>query len=81
MKISDKVLEILRELSGVDAIDMESRLQEDLMLDSLHMVMLLIQVEDQFDMVLDESDMNPFDLLTVGQVVELVRRYGENDEK
>ena len=45
------------------------------------MVTLLIMVEDGFNIVLDESDMNPFDLLTVNDVIALVNKYvGDKDE-
>ena len=50
-------------------------------LDSLRLVTLLVMLEEGFRIVLDEADMNPFDLLTVAHVVGLVEKYigGEND--
>ncbi len=75
MMISEKVTNILTELSGVETVTLESRLQDDLTLDSLHMVMLLVELEDKFEIVLDESDMNPFNLVTVEDVVNLVGKY------
>jgi acyl carrier protein len=46
------------------------------------MVTLLMMIEDEFQIVLDESDMNPFDLITVEDVVKLVAKYleGNNHE-
>ncbi len=75
MEIMEKVQELLAEVSGTKDIDPESRLQEDLSLDSLHMVMMLLALEERFDIVLDESDMNPSDLQTAGDTCALVRRY------
>ena len=63
MEIFDKVKNILSELSGMETICLEHELQNDLSLDSLGMVTLLIMLEENFQFVLDESDINPFDLI------------------
>ena len=83
MKIFDKVCAILSELSGVETVYLEHGLQSDLGLDSLQMVMLLMMLEESFQITLDESDMNPFDLANVWQVVDLVKKYegGEKNEE
>ena len=83
MKIFDKVAIILSELSGIDNICLEHELENDLALDSLQMITLLMMLEESFLIVLDESDMNPFDLITVFQVVKLVEKYigGDSDEE
>lgn len=81
MNIEEKVKEILCELSGEDSIENTSRLQDDLALDSLMMVTLLIEIEDAFGIELDEADMNPFDLNTTRDVVDMVVKYcGEKNE-
>ena len=83
MEIFDKVCVILSELSGIETICLEHELQSDLGLDSLQMVTLLMMLEENFQITLDESDMNPFDLVNVWQVVDLVAKYagGENNEE
>ncbi len=82
MNITEKVTEILSELSGCEEIDFEDELQNDLGLDSLELVTLLVELEEVFQIELKESDMNPFDLNTVADVVTLVSRYcGGSDEK
>ena len=83
MEIFNKVTTILSELSGMENICLEHELQSDLGLDSLQMVTLLIMLEENFQIVLDESDMNPFDLISVWHVVNLVEKYvgGENNEE
>ena len=83
MEIFDKVTVILSELSGMETIFLEQELQSDLGLDSLQMVTLLMMLEENFQITLDESDMNPFDLVNVWQVVDLVEKYvgGENNEE
>lgn len=81
MNINEQVKNILQELSGVHIIENNSRLQEDLGLDSLLMVMLLIEIEEKFGIQLDESDMNPFSLDTVQSVINMVGNYkGEGNE-
>ena len=79
MEIFDKVCVILSELSGMETICLEHELQSDLGLDSLQMVTLLIMLEENFQITLDESDMNPFDLVTVEQVIKLVEKYVGGD--
>ncbi len=83
MKIFDKVIIILSELSGIHNICLEHELQRDLALDSLQMITLLITLEENFLIVLDESDMNPSDLITVLQVVKLIEKYigGDSNEE
>lgn len=75
MSITNRVLIILQELSGLDDILIEDNLQNDLGLDSITMVTLLLEIEEEFRITLDESDMNPFDLITVADVVVLVEKY------
>lgn len=80
--IFEKVTEILSELSMKDSITEESTLQAELALDSLLMVTLLIELEERFEIELDESDMNPFDLVTVRDVIHLIEKYkGDEDNE
>lgn len=83
MEIFDKVCVILSELSGTETICLEHELQSDLSLDSLQMVTLLMMLEENFQITLDESDMNPFDLINVWHVVDLVEKYvgGDRNEQ
>lgn len=75
MSTEDKVKKILSSLSGEEDIKSETSLQNDLALDSLAMVALLVEIEDTFNIELDESDMNPFDLTTVQSVINMVKKY------
>ena len=82
MNIEEKVKEILFELSGEEVIENDYYLQEQLVLDSLAMVALLIEIEETFEIEIDESDMNPFELSTVQNVIDLVAKYcGDENEK
>ena len=66
----------MSELSGEKRIKNSARLQEDLALDSLSMVTLLIEIEEQFGIELDEKDMNPLELTDVQSVIDMVKKYG-----
>ena len=82
MNTEEKIREIIFELSGMEITDNNASLQEDLALDSLAMVMLLIEIEEAFGIEFDESDMNPFELNTVQDVIVLVSKYlGDKNEK
>lgn len=82
MKTFDKIANILQEISGKDNIELQHNLQTDLGLDSLQMVTLLLMLEDSFEITLDESDMNPFDLTNVCDIVDLTKKYigGDNND-
>lgn len=75
MNIEGKVKDIISELCGEENIENSMTLQNDLSMDSLLMVTLLIEIEEKFEITLDESDMNPFELTTVQSVIDLVRKY------
>ena len=73
--IQTHVIEILEDLCAEKITDTSAQLLSDLAMDSLHMVMLLVMIEEVFEIELDESDMNPFALLTVQHVIDLVAKY------
>ena len=76
------IKETLSDISGVDEISMSDELQNDIGLDSLGLVTLLIELEEGFGIELDESDLNPFNLVTVFDITELIEKYLEvSDEK
>lgn len=81
MEIFEKISEILCELSGIKDIKPEDDLKEDLALDSLSMVTLLLEIDETFEIELDESDMNPFDLNTVEDAVKLVEKYRDDENE
>lgn len=83
MEIVNKVKDILSELSGMKEIEPQKELKGDLGLDSFQMITLLIMLEESFQIVLDESDMNPFDLVNTCDVINLVEKYvgGEKNEE
>lgn len=82
MNVELEIKKILSDLSGEDRVNNDTTLQGDLALDSLSMVRLLIEIEEVFQIRLDEKDMNPFDLNTVKDIIGLVKKYnGDENEK
>ena len=75
MAIKKKVFKVIEKLSGEKNIDESLYLIQQLGMDSLQLVTMLIEIESVFDITLDEVDMNPFELQTVGEVVALVKKY------
>lgn len=73
--IQAHVIEILEDLCTEKITDTSAQLLSNLAMDSLRMVMLLVMIEEVFEIELDESDMNPFALLTVQHVIDLVAKY------
>ena len=80
MQAHEKISEILSELTGIDSINTKDSLQADLGLNSIQMVTLLIMIEDTFGIFLNEEDMNPYDLVYVYQIIDMVKKYIKGDE-
>ncbi len=74
-KTEIKVREVLTGLSGIGDFPEDAELQRDLGFDSILLVTLLLMLEETFGITLEEADMNPFDLVTVRQVVALAEKY------
>lgn len=74
-EIQCRVFEILEELCFIPVEHEDQTLLGDFSFDSLRMVMLLVTLEERFEIELDESDMNPFELITVCDVMNLVKKY------
>ncbi len=73
--MKEKTYKLIADIADEDIQGDGQRLKEDLGLDSLGLVTLLIEIEDDFDIVINESDLDPTSLVTVGDIVELVGRY------
>ncbi len=72
---AERTLSMLMDFSSLEQISRDDSLAEDLGMDSLSMVSLLVLIEEEFGFELRESDMNPTELQTAGDVVSLVQRY------
>lgn len=81
MPIKEQVFELLEGLTAMEEISVYDELAGDLGLDSLGLVTLLVALEDAFQIELDESDLDPFALQTVDDIVRLAEKNirGQND--
>ena len=79
--IKDKVIKLIEELCLTKIQDTTQTLIGELAMDSLRMVMLLIKLEENFNIELDQSDMDPFSLITVDDVIALSSKYLSKGEK
>lgn len=72
MKTYERVIEIILENLGVDESELteNTNLVEDLGIDSLDMVELAMQLEDEFDMDIEDEEMEK--LQTVKDIVEYI---------
>ncbi len=76
MDIEAKLKELLYEIDDeidVDEIMAESKLKEDVGLSSVAMIYMAVSIENEFGIDLSDANMN--DLVTVGDVVELIEKY------
>ncbi len=67
--LAKEVVKLLEDLVLVPVEGLDKKLIADLAMDSLRLVLLLVNLEETFHIELDESDMNPFLLITVRVVV------------
>jgi acyl carrier protein len=74
-----KIVDFLTEL-GAENITPTLELRDDLGLDSLQMVILLIALEDIFEIELEEADIDPALLVTVEDVISLTKKYTQPSE-
>lgn len=75
--MKEKVNEILKKKSFCEDITPDLKLREDLGFDSLNMVELMVELEDKFNIEIEESDLDPAALLIVSQIYVLVEKYTE----
>lgn len=70
-----RIYKILTAISGMDNITPNQSLVTDLGLNSLRMVEVVISVEDEFDILFKQSDMNFYKLKNVKDLITLVETY------
>ena len=74
-EVAERVKEVLVEQLGVDAneITEEASFQEDLYADSLYLVELIMELDDQFGIKISDEDAQK--IQTVGQAVDYVTTH------
>ena len=74
--LEDKVIAIIKEHSNVDNILIMDTIKE-LGIDSLGIVELILDLEDNFLINFDDSELDPSKLVTVEDIILLTKRYLE----
>jgi len=78
MSFREKVIETVAELSFIPADDIN---QDDTLtslgFDSLKMVELIVALEDEFNIVFNDSDLNPENLTAVESIINLIEKHTE----
>lgn len=75
MTTEKRVINVIKNLCNEKSITKTKELIKDLSFDSFNLVTLLLEIEEEFSIRLNESDMNPFELVTVNDVVNLAKKY------
>lgn len=77
--IKEKVLKVVGNFYDEVCEDLSLSLKDDMGFDSISVVSLLLELEEQFDIAFDESEMDPSELNTVNDLIKLVEKYESKD--
>ena len=81
-RLENIVKSIVSQITHTDDIETDQILKDDLGMDSISHVMLMMELEERFKIQFNETDMDPFALITVGDVISLMKKYvGDKDEQ
>ena len=79
--LKEEVIGLINDIAPNRIKEKNDSLTNDLGMDSLGLIILLTMIEETFEIELDESDMNPFDLKQVCHIVDLAKKYVRGEEK
>ena len=75
----DRIIEIIKGLKpGVD-VDENTRLLDDHIIDSLAMISLVSELDDEFDVEISAKDIVPENFATVSSILSLIERLEDED--
>lgn len=75
----EKITEIIKNISPLSDIDASTRLIEDHILDSLSMILLVSELEDEFDIEISAREIVPENFQSVEAISRLMERLQNED--
>jgi acyl carrier protein len=79
--IKFKIQEVIRQEHSIyyDCIKDDVKLNEDLGFDSLSLVGLIVVLENTFNIIIDEYDLDPANIVTFGDLCSIVEKYVKDE--
>ncbi len=75
----EKIIEIIKGLKPGVEVDENTRLLDDHVIDSLAMISLVSELDDEFDVEISAKDIVPENFETVGAIQSLIERLEDED--
>lgn len=75
----EKIIEIIKEIKPGAAIDENTKLVDDKVLDSLAMISLVAELSDEFDVEITAQDIVPENFATVQAIADMIERLEDED--
>jgi len=73
--LNNKLIEVIKGLTPSDEEITDATILENLGFDSLKTVELMVEVEENFDIEFEESDLNTSKIQTVADLENLLKKY------
>lgn len=75
----EKIIQIIKSINPLAKVDETTKLLDEHTLDSLSMITLVSELEDEFDVEISARDIVPENFETVGAIAELIERLEDED--
>lgn len=75
----EKIIQIIKAINPLAKVDETTKLLDEHTLDSLSMITLVSELEDEFDVEISARDIVPENFQTVGAIAELIERLEDED--
>lgn len=75
----EKIIQIIKSINPLAKVDETTKLLDEHTLDSLSMITLVSELEDEFDVEISARDIVPENFQTVGAIAGLIERLEDED--
>lgn len=75
----EKIIQIIKAINPLAKVDETTKLLDEHTLDSLSMITLVSELEDEFDVEISARDIIPENFQTVSAIAELIERLEDED--